>query len=583
MRVASVVVRFLAGADLWLGERSMSKLASRVRQLSNALRYLAKGDISGLINRLKWHGREYNQIKLRRRLTNGNGLIWGIMCTPHTLFIAKAISKRLESHGIESEIVTGTPKQFEHDFYIVLCAQLFKRLPPADRRVIFQLEQSVSSRWFTPQYIKSLKDSFGVLEYSMTNIDFLNKAGLSYPQVHYLPIGASVETDDCTNPSAKEYDFIFYGDSLSSGRRREFLAKLREKYNVKICNDLFGKELYSEILKSRVVINIHYYDGALLEMPRLCECLSLGVPVLSEGTSDQGDYKELDGSVIFFEEGSVEDMMLRASELLDNIDSISDAVEAAVARSAARFNFMFDRFLVAAGFSSPNDILHRPIYVGKDSNFFALSLPETIVRRRTIENSLPDGCELFDGIRHNIGWVGCGSSFSALSRYAISKGCDRLIVIEDDADLPHNFNSTLQEVGAYLDAQGSNWDIFSGLMADVHSKAKVLAVEEVAGRTFVTLDKMTSTVFNIYNRSALELLSLWDPLDTNAVTNTIDRYLERQEGLRVIVALPFIAGHKEEATSTLWGFENVRYTPMITAAQQRIEAMVGEWKKSYRK
>jgi hypothetical protein len=561
----------------------MSKLTGRVRQFRSALRYLAKGDISGLINRLRWHGREYNQIKLRRRLADGNGLVWGIMCTPHTLFIAKAISKRLESHGIESEIVTGTPKHFEHDFYIVLCAQLFKRLPPADKRVVFQLEQSVSSRWFTPKYIKLLRDSFGVLEYSMSNIDSLNKVGLSYPQVHYLPIGASVAGGDRISPPSKEYDFIFYGDNLSSDRRREFLEKLGEKYNVKVCNDLFGEELYYEILKSRVVINIHYYDGALLEMPRLCECLSLGVPVLSEGTSDKGDYRELDGSVIFFEEGSVEDMMLRASETLDNIDSIYDAVEATVSRSAARFNFMFDRFLVATGFSSPNFILQRPIYVGKESNFFALSLPETIVRRRAIEKSLPDGCELFDGIRHNLGWVGCGSSFSALSRYAISKGLNRLIVIEDDADLPENFSTTLRDVNAYLDAKGSNWDIFSGLMADVHPKAKVLAVEEVADRTFVTLDKMTSTVFNIYNRSALELLSSWNPLDTDAITNTIDRYLERQEGLRVIVALPFIAGHKEEATSTLWGFENVRYTPMIAAAERRIEALVDEWKESLRK
>ena len=115
------------------------------------------------------------------------------------------------------------------------------------------------------------------------------------------------------------------------------------------------------------------------------------------------------------------------------------------------------------------------------------------------------------------------------------------------------------------------------MMADVHPKASIVSVENFGGRTYVTIDKMTSTVFNIYNENALRILSSWNPLDTDAVTNTIDRYLERQENLRVVVALPFVAGHKEDATSTLWGFENERYTPMIAAAQRKIEALVRSW------
>lgn len=551
-----------------------------MRQMTNALRYLARGDISGLFKRLKWYGREYNHVKLRRRLANGNGIVWGILCTPHTFFIARTVSERLASHGIESEIVTSSPKSFDHDFYIVLCAQMFKHLPPANKRVILQLEQSVSSRWFTQQYMKILTGSLGVLEYSLTNIDFLAKNGLKYPNVHYLPIGASLDEYSEGNATQKKYDFVFYGDSLSSDRRRIFLEKLKEKYSVKICNDLFGDELYAIIKESRVVINIHYYEGALLEMPRLCECISLGVPVLSEGTSDQDEYPELEGAVKFFDEGSIDSMMARASEMLNNVETISKALGGAVSVSAARFNFMFDRFLVAIGVVSADVILDRPIYVARKSDFFALSLPETIERRRTIAQSLPDGCELFDGIRHNSGWIGCGGSFNALSRYALANEAGRLTVIEDDVELPDNFNGILREINEYLDTRKSRWDIFSGLMADVHPKAKVLSVDQVGARTYVTIDKMTSTVFNIYNESALKLLSQWDPLNTDAVTNTIDRYLERQEDIRVVVALPFIAGHKEDATSTLWGFENERYTPMIAAAGRKIEALVREWRRT---
>ncbi|MBB2970081.1 methyltransferase type 11 [Mesorhizobium sp. RMAD-H1] len=560
----------------------MPRLNNHFRQLTNALRYLARGDLPGLVNRLKWYGREYSNAKVRKRLISGSGAVWGILCTPHTLFVAQAISARLASHGIGSEIITGQLKRFDHDFYIVLCAQMFKQLPPGNRRVIFQLEQSVSSRWFTDKYIRDLEESFAVLEYSLTNIEFLAKKGVRYPHVHYLPIGAYVDEGAPGIQAEKKYDFVFYGDSLSSERRRSFLQELQSRYTVRICKDVFGEEMHGIIREAKAVINIHYYEGALLETPRLCECISLGVPVLSEGTADQGEYPELDGAVKFFEQGSIEAMMSAADEMMRNIRSFDSTLPAAAATSADRFAFMFDRFLVALGVLPANAILEKPIYVAEGSSFFALSLPETIDRRRAITRIRPDGCVIFDGIRNTRGWVGCASSFNALSRYALDKHLDKLTVIEDDVILPPDFDKVFEEVIDYLDNRESRWDIFSGLMADIHPSARVLSVEDVAGRTYVTMDKMTSTVFNIYGKRALELLSIWNPLDTDAVTNTIDRYLERQKDLRIVVTLPFIAGHKEEMTSTLWGFENGRYTPMIAEAERKIEALVQEWRRKKR-
>jgi len=531
----------------------------------------------GLLSRIKWHGREYSHAKLQRRLAQGDGIVWGIICTPHTLFLARAISKRLAVHGIESEILTSSVRDFYHDFYIVLCAQMFERLPPANKRVIFQLEQSVSSRWFTEKYMKIIAESLAVIDYSLTNIDFLAKNGVKYPKVHYIPVGAVLNEIRHNDVASKKYDFLFYGDILSSERRRRFIPKLQEKYTVRVCKNLFGDELYAAISDSRAVINIHYYEGALLEMPRICECISLGVPVLSEGTSDKDEYPELEGAVKFFDEGSLDSMMDCAEDMLNGLEDIYDRLDAAVGVSASRFNFMMDRFLVAIGIIPPNDIIERPVHVVRKSDFFALSLPETIERRRTIASALPNGCELFDGIRHSLGWIGCGSSFNALSRYAVANKIDRLTVIEDDAELPDNFDSVLIEINEYLDARSSDWDIFSGLMADVHPNAKIISVDQAGGRTYVTLDKMTSTVFNIYNKSALQMISQWNPLDTDAVTNTIDRYLERQETLRIVVTVPFIAGHKEDVMSTLWGFQNERYSPMIAAAQKKIEDLIREW------
>jgi len=553
----------------------MQKLKSRFRQLTNALRYLVRGDFSGLIRRVRRIQDEQSHVKLHRRLTAGDRRAWGIVCTPHTLFIANAISERLSKHGIVSEIMTGDLQDFGHDFYIVLCPQMFKQLPPSNKRVVFQLEQSVNSRWFTPEYMKILNESLCVLEYSLTNIDFLAQKGVQYPKVHYLPIGAVRKTD--YNESPKKYDFVFYGDNLSSERRRLFLSALKRKYTVKIWNDVFGDEMYSIVRQAKAVINIHYYEDALLEMPRICECISLGVPVLSEGTLDQQEYPELQGAVRFFDEGSIDSMMSTAAKLLDDIETMNLAVRAAVSSSAARFDFMMDRFLVALGAIPASVILENPIFVQRESDFFALSLPETTERRKMIAQSLPKNCELFDGVRHRIGWIGCGCSFNALSRYAIAQDVERLTVMEDDAIIPNDFDSVLLEVNQYLDTRGADWDVFSGLMADIDPEAKVLSVEMVGTRTYVTIDRMTSMVFNIYNRSALKLLSSWNPLNDDAVTNTIDRYLEKREGLRVVVCLPFLVGYNEDVTSTLWGFNNNRYMPMIEKAEKEIEALVSTW------
>ncbi|MBA8842462.1 hypothetical protein FHW02_000478 [Ochrobactrum sp. RH1CCR137] len=553
----------------------MKQLRSRFCQLTNGLRYLARGDFSGLARRLRWYRDEQTQVKLHRRLASGNKLAWGIMCTPHTLFIANAISSRLSIHGIASEVLTGPLEDFNHEFYIVLCPQMFAQLPPANKRVVFQLEQSVSSRWFTPEYIKILKESLGVLEYSLSNIDFLARKGVEYPKVHYLPIGTVQRCFE--GEMLKKYDFVFYGDNLSSERRRKFLSRLQKKYKVKICNDVFGDEMYNIIRHARVVVNIHYYDGALLETPRICECISLGVPVLSEGSQDQGEYPEFEGAVRYFDEGSVDSMMSAAAQMLDDVDFLKQAVQQAVSTSSKRFEFMLDRFLVVLGAIPANVILENPVYIADNSNFFVLSLPETIERRKTIARTRPESCQVFDGIRHRIGWIGCGSSFNALSRYALYNNIERLTVMEDDALLPQNYDEVLRQVNQYLDTQKNNWDIFSGLMADINPEAKVLSVELVGDRTYVVIDKMTSMVFNIYNRSALELLSKWNPLDTDAVTNTVDRYLERQTGLRVVVCIPFIVGYNEGVTSTLWGFDNSRYTPMIAKAEKKIEAMARAW------
>ncbi|QPN26930.1 methyltransferase domain-containing protein [Brucella sp. BO2] len=548
-----------------------------ISRFKNGIRYLLRGDIKGLLNRLKFYRREQEQRKIFERTRNKNNASWGIISTPHTLFIANAVSSRLAEHGIGSEVMTSPPEHFEHDFYMVLCAQMFDRLPPADKRIVFQLEQSVSSRWFTERYFNDLENSFAVFDYSLKNIEFLQKHGISYPHIYYLPIGLASPDVSIVSERNKEYDFLFYGDSNSSPRRRKMLSELARKFNVKIYSNLFGEEMHKAIQKAKIVINLHYYDGALLETPRIQECISLGVPVLSEGAVDQDDYPELSGAVRFFEEDSIEDMLFQAEDMLRNIDSYCEHLKESAQNGYQRFSYMFDRALVALGFLSEKVMQQRIPYLPSNSNIFALSLPETISRRLMLMATKPQESVIFDAARFRPGWLGCGMSFNLLANYALAKNLDQLTVFEDDVELHADYRSKISNIHEYLESRKEPWDVFSGIMAEVHPDTRVLSVDVHNGVTYITINRMVSMVYNIYNKSALNLLARWDSENHDVNTNVIDRYLQNIGDLKVVVSLPFLVGHREELHSTLWGIQNDQYSPMIAHAESRLNQLAEQW------
>jgi hypothetical protein len=119
-----------------------------------------------------------------------------------------------------------------------------------------------------------LNESLAVLDYSLNNIAFLATQGVVFPQVYYLPIGASTNYSVKLPQVEKKYDVLFYGDSNSSPRRRVMLDALEGKWRVKVASEIYGMDMIDIIRQAKVVINLHYYENALLEIPRIQECLS---------------------------------------------------------------------------------------------------------------------------------------------------------------------------------------------------------------------------------------------------------------------------------------------------------------------
>ena len=220
----------------------------------------------------------------------------------YTVFVANALMIHFKSMGFSVVIVDEMDPNFNDDIYLVICPQVFKLLPPREKRLVFQMEQSVSSRWFNFEYINILHNSIAVFDYSKANIDYLKSKGISSDILFHIPISPVENYDSIVgfwgDNGDKKFEVLFYGD-VKNRRRKKFLNILTKYFNVKIATNLFGNDLYAAISMADVVVNIHYYENALLESTRLCECLSLGASVVSEESSDMGEHPDWESFVTF--------------------------------------------------------------------------------------------------------------------------------------------------------------------------------------------------------------------------------------------------------------------------------------------
>lgn len=506
-----------------------------------------------------------------------------ILTTKHCLFVANLIKLHLSKVGVVADIILDKPSNgYVDHLHYVICPQIFSELPPF--YVAFQMEQSVSSRWFNPNYFQQLENAFAVFEYSLINVEYLLANKLDLQQVFYLPIYYFADYPQylrLPEVTTEEYDVVFYGD-VNNQRRKDFIAETSKKHKVKILSEVFGNELLQELRKAKIVINIHYYEGALLETTRIYECLSLDRLVISESASDIFYHAELANFIDIVPLGDMVSMServdfwlsnesLRQQKILDNKEKLS--------KLSNQFSYYFYRYMLAKDLISYSTfyplIQHN---LNQQGNFWCLSLPESQDRRRDFMQDNKFDIQIFNGMRHAVGWIGCGLSFKTMINHAKDLGLDYVIICEDDVEFYPGFTNRLQLILDYLTHNIDKWDIFSGLIANLHPDTKILALENYQSEEFVYIDKMTSTVCNIYNASCFDSVIAWDEQHRNAEINTIDRYLESHEHVRVVTSLPFLVGHKEEQHSTLWGFQNTQYKTLIDRSTELLHSKIIEYK-----
>lgn len=515
-----------------------------------------------------------------------------ILATQHTLFVAHLIEKNLLDCGIKGHVSTAySVEQDMGQMHIVVCPQMFKQLPR--NYIAFQMEQSVNSRWFTDEYFSRLNNAVAIFDYSLKNIEYLLDKGIPYQKLFYMPISsfpdypAHLADNGYVLDDQKgdiHADVLFYGDP-NCERRKAYLQELKKHFNVTVASEVFGDKLTRMVKNAKVVVNIHYYENALLETTRLYETISLGTPVVSESSSDIVEHEDLQDVIDFCPIGDIPAMVEKIQNLLSDKEYYNERKEKIkhFTNVDNKNNYYLRRYLLSIdklNFSQYKSIFSFEQFKTGDVPRLCLSLSETPVRRKAFFASPSHGFQFFEGIRYRIGWIGCGMSYKYMLSGMLASKAEMGIICEDDVIFPVDYDNKLNKIINHLQSTEAKWHIFAGIIAHLHEDTKVLDVKVIDGIEYIYIDKMTSMVMNIYSRRGMDLISQWDEKNIDAETNTIDRYVESAQDLVVVTTLPFLVGYAEEQQSTLWGFENSQYTSLIKASEKLLAEKVAEFKKN---
>ncbi len=180
-------------------------------------------------------------------------------------------------HAVSVDEIEGTPIVFGAN----LLGSEAKYL--SEDTIIFNLEQiSPESPWMKGQYPELLK-RFRVWDYSPQNIKELKR--LNICNVNYCGIGYNKTLEHEMHIESKDIDVLFYG-SLNERRIKILNELARQGVRVKHLYDVYGAERDKYIARSKIVLNVHYYEASIFEIIRVSYLFANKQFVITEAGND---------------------------------------------------------------------------------------------------------------------------------------------------------------------------------------------------------------------------------------------------------------------------------------------------------
>lgn len=242
-----------------------------------------------------------------------------VVCHPEfaqTWDAVKKMCETLEFEGYSDEILYlgyNIGESFEQ----------FKSRHIDDKIICYQLEQICGKTlWYdeaaagviklrTDHAKKWLKNCYEIWDYDLDNILFLQSRG--YENAKFRPMQWFEGIKTIEHATHKDIDILFYGSM--NQKRMKHLEQL-SGFKLKIVTQAqpaWGRELDNLISRSKIILNLHYYDSHLQEQVRILPLIGNDCCVLSE----KSRYNYF-GNLITEFEGN--ELVPKVKELLGNFD-----------------------------------------------------------------------------------------------------------------------------------------------------------------------------------------------------------------------------------------------------------------------
>ncbi|MDC0656785.1 glycosyltransferase family 1 protein [Leisingera sp. SS27] len=160
----------------------------------------------------------------------------------------------------------------------LLSPALASQMPPGT--IILNTEQlgGTFGEW-NKKILEWFSHDFTLWDYSDVNVGYLREFGVK--RVEKLQLGFQQELCRITSQEERDVEVLFYG--CINQRRKLVLDDLISRgLRVKVLSGVFGAERDAWIARSRLVLNLHYYETQIFEIVRAFYLMTNGIPTAAE-------------------------------------------------------------------------------------------------------------------------------------------------------------------------------------------------------------------------------------------------------------------------------------------------------------
>jgi len=239
--------------------------------------------------------------------------------------IIDAFAIGLLENKINVKIVTSIDYGNDKDVYVLFTTHLFasynKRLPV--RYICYNWEQLTTEKSWSNRLFEIFNNAIYTFDYSLENMKIMVKRGVNKDKIIHVPYGYSYTLQKYLYKKDKDIDVFFFG--TMNEKRINILNNIKNNIDCSyfFTNKSFGDSLIDNINRSRIALNIHYYQkNTILEVTRIIPLIANGVVVISEKSCDPWYDKLYEGKVIFID--SSDDIVKKIDGLLKNRDIIDN-------------------------------------------------------------------------------------------------------------------------------------------------------------------------------------------------------------------------------------------------------------------